>query len=128
MQIYMKEVCRMSYYNETFNQLAVEIGKLEGKSGIIHLQNDVDYKLKVSRFAGLQATEFYEDERDPMIFRISFINEAGHEDYIEIWDSAIASLDYTQPDVEEEWMSEGLTFRFAALKDESTAIEFYSFA
>jgi hypothetical protein len=118
----------MNYYNETLNQFAEELRKLEGKAGIIHLQNDVDYKLKVGRFTGIEATEFYEDERDPMIFTISFINEAGHEDAIEIWDSAIVNLDFTQPDVEEEWMTEGLKFGFAALKDESTAIEFYWFA
>ncbi|CAM3956814.1 hypothetical protein L1N85_00150 [Paenibacillus alkaliterrae] len=117
----------MMYNNEIHNHFAVEVMKLIGKQGLIHLQNDTDYKLVVQRFTGFEAAEFYDDEKDPMIFKISFINESGREDAIEIWDSAIEKLDFTQPEVEEEWVTDGLRFMFAALKDDSNAIEFYGF-
>lgn len=117
----------MTFQNDTLNRFSEEIHKLIGKSGLIHLQNDADYKLVVSRFTGFEVSEYYDDEADPMIFKISFVNESGREDAIEVWDSAVLELDFTVPEVQEEWVSEGLHFCFAALKDESNAIEFYMF-
>ncbi|WP_424765929.1 hypothetical protein [Paenibacillus sp. sgz302251] len=115
------------YNNETHNIFAAEINKLLGKSGIIHLQNDVDYRLIVQQFTGFEVSEFYDDEREPMIFKLLFLNEAGREDAIEVWDSAIEDIDLSQPETIEDWMTEGLSFVFAAVKDESTAIEFYAY-
>lgn len=117
----------MTFSNETFNRFAEEINKLKDRPGLIHLQNDVDYRIVVSRFTGFEVTEYYDDESDPMIFSISFINESGREDAIEVWDSAVLELDFSLPEVQEEWVPEGLQFCFAALKDESNAIEFYVF-
>lgn len=116
----------MLYKNEIHNQLTSEMNKLMGHSGLIRLQNDVDYRIAVQKFTSFEATEFYDDESDPMIFKLSFINEAGNEDAIEIWDSAIVDLDLTQPEVMEEWAMDGLNLIVAAVKDESNAIEFYA--
>jgi hypothetical protein len=114
------------FNNDIHNQFAEAVQQLIGKSGIIHLQNDVDYKLVVQQFTGFEVSEHYDDERDPMIFKLSFLNELGKEDSIEIWDSAIVDLDFTVPEVAEEWVAPGLQFIFAVLKDESNAIEFFA--
>jgi hypothetical protein len=110
---------------EAHNQFAAAVQQLIGKSGVIHLQNDVDYKISVREFTGIEVTEYYDSENDPMIFKISFLNEQGREDALEIWDSAILELDHTQPEVTEEWVPQELKFAFAVLKDESNAIDFY---
>ncbi|WP_141505867.1 hypothetical protein [Paenibacillus luteus] len=110
---------------EVHNQFAAAVQQLIGKSGVIHLQNDVDYKISVQQFTGIEVTEHYDNEKDPMIFQLSFLNGLGQEDTLEIWDSAILELDHTQPEVAEEWVPQGLAFAFAVLKDESNAVEFY---
>ncbi|WP_169083225.1 hypothetical protein [Paenibacillus sp. PL91] len=114
------------FNNDIHNQFAKAVQHLIGKSGIVHLQNDVDYKIVVQQFTGFEVSEHYDDERDPMIFKLSFLNVLGREDSIEIWDSAIVDLDFTVPEVVEEWVTPGLQFIFAILKDESNAIEFYA--
>ncbi|NIK75794.1 hypothetical protein FHS15_000894 [Paenibacillus castaneae] len=116
----------MLYNNEMHNQFAAVMNKLIGQKGLIRLQNDVDYKIAVKQFTGFEVSEFYDDETDPMIFKLSFINGSGQEDAIEIWDSAIVDLDFTQPEVAEEWAEDGLKLVMAAVKDESNAIEFYT--
>ncbi|WP_053375562.1 hypothetical protein [Paenibacillus sp. FJAT-27812] len=114
------------FNNDIHNQFAEAIKSLIGKPGIVHLQNDVDFKIIVQQFTAFEVSEHYDDERDPMIFKVSFLNEHGREDAIEIWDSAIVDLDFTVPEVTEEWVTPGLQFTFAILKDESNAIEFYA--
>jgi hypothetical protein len=113
------------FNQDIYNEFKAEIEKLVGKPGLIHLQNDVDYRVIVQQYTGFEVTEHYDDESDPMIFKVSFINEAGREDALEIWDTAITALDFEQPDAGEEGMGAELQFSFAAVKDESNAVEFY---
>ncbi|MBD2870083.1 hypothetical protein [Paenibacillus arenilitoris] len=113
------------YTQEVFNVFKDEVGKLIGRSGLIHLQNDVDYKLIVRRYTGFSVADHYDDETDPMIFRINFLNGEGSEDAIEIWDSAISAITFEHPDAAEAADSFGLRFAFSAVKDDSNAIDFY---